>query len=115
MNSQSRSDKEVTRTVIFFNSMAVFRENDQPNVMNELILWSLVEVKKDFSIANGSGKSKNMPKSTHEQKLLEMNTKESNQDVVIKGKFQWILGEELAVEDDGSVNGTEDLPELVVT
>ena len=70
-----------------------------------------MKVKKNFSSMDGTGTLKKaLP--THEEKLLEMLTKESDQDVVNKGEFRRLLVEGSVTEDNESVNGTEDQPEL---
>ena len=82
----------------FFPTTLVSRDNNSLTKMDDFTSWSLVKVKKYFCNVDVNGES-NKVLPSHEQKLLELITRESNQDVVDKGEFWRLLVDELSEED----------------
>ena len=70
--------------VSLFESSAVFRDDSTTIKVDDLTFYSLVKIKKNFSTTDETQTAKKaLP--THKEKLLEMLTKEIDQDVVDKG------------------------------
>ena len=80
--------------------------------MDELTFWLLVKVKKDVSGSDGLNETQMKSLPSHKQKMLEMITKESDDNIVDKGEFRCLLGKGASEEEDESVFGTEDCPEI---
>ena len=81
-NSTSGSDNKVTHMAAFVLTTLVFRANETPKKMDELTFWSLDKVKKDVSGLDGLNETQMKSLPSHEQKLLEMIMKQSDDNIV---------------------------------